>query len=105
MLKDNHCEPCERNANESRSIYSCKPGQEKIPTGMFLGQMTDELEGDLITEFGAAGPKSYSYKTSGGISHLPVSHDSIKMIKRSVYDDDFERFEKQNAHMSTEFYV
>ena len=45
-------------------IYSCKPGQVKIPTGIFLGEMTDELEGDSITEFGSAGPKSYCYKTA-----------------------------------------
>ena len=47
-------------------IYSCKPGEVKIPTGVFLGQMTDELEGDSITEFGSAGPKSYCYQTAKG---------------------------------------
>lgn len=47
-------------------IYSCKSGEEKIPTGVFLGEMTDELEGDVITEFGSAGPKSYCNKTNGG---------------------------------------
>lgn len=48
-------------------IYSWK-GEFKIPTGVFLGQMTDELEGDVITEFGSAGPKSYCYHTKGGKS-------------------------------------
>ena len=47
-------------------IYSCKEGQIKIPTGVFLGDMTDELEGDTIKEFGSAGPKSYCYETQGG---------------------------------------
>ena len=46
-------------------IYSWKPGQIKIPTGVFLGEMTDELGGDTIKEFGSAGPKSYCYKTVG----------------------------------------
>ena len=46
-------------------IYSWKGGQPYIPTSIFLGQMTDELEGDSITEFGSAGPKSYCYKTQG----------------------------------------
>ena len=46
-------------------IYSCKPGEVKIPTGIFLGEMTDELEGDSITEFSSAGPKSYCYRTKG----------------------------------------
>ena len=45
-------------------IYSCKPGEVKIPTGIFLGEMTDELEGDAITVFGSAGPKSYCYRTA-----------------------------------------
>ena len=49
-------------------IYSCKPGEVKIPTGVFLGQMTDELDGDSISVFGSAGPKSYCYKTNGGKS-------------------------------------
>ena len=49
-------------------IYSCKPGQIKIPTGIFLGEMTDELQGDFITEFDSAGPKSYCYHTLGGKS-------------------------------------
>ena len=29
------------------------------------GEMTDELDGENITVFGSAGPKSYSYKTDG----------------------------------------
>ena len=47
-------------------IYSYKEGEVKIPTGVFLGQMTDELEGDAITVFGSAGPKSYCYQTAKG---------------------------------------
>ena len=45
-------------------IYSWKQNQPFIPTGVFLGQMTDELEGDKIVEFGSAGPKSYCYLTA-----------------------------------------
>lgn len=47
-------------------IYSCKEGEVKVPTGVFLGQMTDELGGDSITKFGSAGPKSYCYRTAKG---------------------------------------
>ena len=47
-------------------IYRWKENEEVIPTGIFLGQMTDELGGDTITDFGSAGPKSYCYKTLGG---------------------------------------
>lgn len=49
-------------------IYSYKKRQVKIPTGVFLGEMTDELEGDVISEFGSAGPKSYCYTTKEGKS-------------------------------------
>ena len=47
-------------------IYRTKPDEVKLPLGKFLGQFTDELEGDHIDEFGAAGPKSYAYTTNGG---------------------------------------
>ena len=43
-------------------IYRWREGQPYIPTGIFLGQMTDEVEG---VEFGSAGPKSYCYRTQG----------------------------------------
>ena len=47
-------------------IYVTKSGQDQLPLGKFLGEFTDETGGDTIEEFGAAGPKSYSYKTNGG---------------------------------------
>ena len=47
-------------------IYRSKPEDETLPLGKFLGDFTDETGGDTIEEFGSAGPKSYSYKTSGG---------------------------------------
>jgi len=46
-------------------IYRWKENEEMIPTGRFLGEMTAELDGDTITDFGSAGPKSYCYKTQG----------------------------------------
>ena len=47
-------------------IYKSQEGQERLPLGKFLGEFTDETGGDAINVFGSAGPKSYSYKTSGG---------------------------------------
>ena len=46
-------------------IYRWKEGEPFIPTGIFLGEMTDELGGDPVMEFGSAGPKSYCNKTQG----------------------------------------
>ena len=47
-------------------IYHWRPGQPKIATGDFLGDMTDELDGDIIEEFVSGGAKNYGYKTRGG---------------------------------------
>ena len=47
-------------------VYKKRPGQPSITTGDFLGDMTDELEGDVITEFVSGGAKNYGYQTRGG---------------------------------------
>ena len=44
-------------------IYKVGPGENVLPTGKMLGELTDELDGNLITEFQSSGPKSYSYRT------------------------------------------
>ena len=53
-------------------IYRWKPGQPSIPTGDYLGQMTDELQGDFITEFISGGAKNYGYRTKEGKSECKV---------------------------------
>jgi len=45
-------------------VYSHQPGQPDITPGNYLGEMTDELEGDHIVEFTSAGPKNYGYITN-----------------------------------------
>ena len=47
-------------------IYAWRPGQPQIETGDFLGEMTDELDGDTIEEFVSGGAKNYGYRTVGG---------------------------------------
>lgn len=47
-------------------IYKCREGQPSIQIGDFLGDMKDELNGDIITEFVAAGAKNYAYTTRAG---------------------------------------
>ena len=47
-------------------IYKWKPGQPSIPTGDFLGEWKDELDGDIITEFVSGGAKNYAYETRAG---------------------------------------
>ena len=47
-------------------IYKWSPGLDKIKTGDYIGEMTDELEGDPIVEFVSGGAKNYGYKTKSG---------------------------------------
>ena len=52
-------------------IYICASGDFDLPTGDFLGDLTDELSSDgscYITEFVASGPKAYGYKTIDTVS-------------------------------------
>ena len=53
-------------------IYRWKPGQAEIPIGDYLGEFTDELEGDVIEEFLSGGAKNYSYTTRGGKTECKV---------------------------------
>ena len=47
-------------------VYQWRPGQPSIATGDFLGYMTDELDGDVITESVSGGAKNYGYTTLQG---------------------------------------
>ena len=47
-------------------IYKWRPGQAEIPLGVFLGELTDEVEGNPILEFASGGAKNYGYLTRGG---------------------------------------
>lgn len=48
-------------------IYKWQPGQSEIPLGDYLGEMTNELEGeDFIVDFTSSAPKNYGYITNNG---------------------------------------
>ncbi|CAI5685429.1 unnamed protein product [Oreochromis niloticus] len=49
--------------NTDSLIYVVKEGEEPLELGNYLGDLTDELDGDTIQEFVSAGPKSYAYRT------------------------------------------
>ena len=40
------------------------PNMYDPPTSDFLGDLTDELDGEHIVTFASAGPKKYAYKTN-----------------------------------------
>ena len=45
-------------------IYVSKPGEPEPPLGPYLGELTDELNGDHIITFVSGGPKNYAYRTN-----------------------------------------
>ena len=45
-------------------IYLHEPGKPEPSLGDYLGDLTDELDGDYITAFMSGGPKNYAYVTS-----------------------------------------
>ena len=47
-------------------IYVHKPDQPDPPLGNYLGDLTDELNGDYITSFVSGGPNNYAYRTKNG---------------------------------------
>ena len=53
-------------------IYVHEPGKPEPPLGDYLGDLTDELDGDYITSFTACGPKNYAYETNSNKSVTKV---------------------------------
>ena len=49
-------------------VFVHKPGKPEPPLGDYLGDLTDELDGDYITTFISGGPKNYAYVTNNGKS-------------------------------------
>ena len=69
-------------------IYSWKEGDNWIPTGPFLGEMTDELDGDTITEFVSGGAKNYGYRTAGGKFCCKVRGFTLNVRGRAALNYD-----------------
>ena len=65
-------------------IYRWKHGQPSIPIGDYLGQFTDELEGDIITEFISGGAKNYGYITRSGKNECKVRGFSLNVRGKEV---------------------
>ena len=53
-------------------VYRWQQGRPSIATGDMLGEMKDELDGDVIREFVCAGPKNYGYITQQGKSDCKI---------------------------------
>ncbi|KAG5862287.1 hypothetical protein JTB14_015426 [Gonioctena quinquepunctata] len=80
-------------------IYVSEPGEFDIPTGEFVGDMTNELEKkghhSYITEFVSGGPKNYSYtlwstkdlehKTVCKVKGISMNHSASQLINVNKY--------------------
>ena len=53
-------------------IYVHKTGKPDPPLGNYLGDLTDELNGDYITSFVSGGPKNYAYRTKKGKTETKI---------------------------------
>ena len=53
-------------------IYVHKPNKPDPPLGNYLGDLTDELNGDYITSFVSGGPKNYAYRTKKGKTETKI---------------------------------
>ena len=69
-------------------IYKWAPGLPKVETGDYLGEMTDELEGDVIQEFVSGGAKNYGYKTRGDKTECKVRGFTLNTRGSAVLNYD-----------------
>lgn len=65
-------------------IYKSMPGMYDIPLGDCMGDMTDELDGEYITEFTSTGAKSYAYKTNAGTQSVKCKGFTLNKITSDV---------------------
>ncbi len=70
-------------------IYVSEPGKPDPPLGNYLGDLTDELNGDHITKFVSGGPKNYAYRTAGGkfetkVRGITLNHATSQKINPEV---------------------
>ena len=68
------------------TAYARKP---EPPLGDYLGDLTDELDGDYITTFVSGGPKNYAYVTNNDkrvtkIRGITLDHATTKKLNPSV---------------------
>ena len=84
-------------------IYVHQPCKPDPPLGNYLGDLTDELNGDYITSFVSGGPKNYAYRTKKGKTDTKIrgitldyaatgkiNHDVIRELVHLYTDGDTE---------------
>ena len=70
-------------------VFVHEPGKPEPPLGDYLGDLTDELNGDYITTFVSGGPKNYAYVTNNDkrvtkIRGITLDHATTKKLNPGV---------------------
>ena len=78
-------------------IYKWTPGFPRLPNGDYLGELTDELEGDVIEEFVSGGAKNYGYRTRRGKVECKVRGFTLNVRGANVLN-----FETMKANILNE---
>ena len=73
-------------------IYVSKDGEWEPPTGSYLGELTDELEGGHITTFVSGGPKNYAYETNTSktvckVRGITLNYKTVQKVNFNVMCD------------------
>ncbi|XP_061170447.1 uncharacterized protein LOC133179772 [Saccostrea echinata] len=70
-------------------IYVCRPTENEVPLGDYLGELTNELEeGDYIEEFVSGGPKNYAYRTHRGVEKVCVKGFTLNYTNSQIINFD-----------------
>ena len=72
-------------------IYVHKPNEPDPPLGNYLGDLTDELDGDYITSFVSGGPKNYAYRTKKGKTDTKISGITLDYMASGKLNHDVVR--------------
>ena len=70
-------------------VFVHEPGKPEPPLGDYLGDLTDELDGDYITTFVSGGPKNYAYVTNNDkrvtkVRGITLDHATTKKLNPGV---------------------
>ena len=69
-------------------IYVHKPGKSDPPLGNYLGDLTDELNGDYITSFVSGGPKNYACRTKKGKTETKIRGITLDYVATGKINHD-----------------
>ena len=73
-------------------VFVHEPGKPEPTLGDYLGDLTDELDGDYITTFISGGPKNYAYLSNNGksvtkIRGITLDYATTKKLNPEVMRD------------------